>query len=174
MAYYAIAPLLCTLMHNELYMHLYTTEIYNGPNSSNDHALVINVNPPLGFGNVVVDDWPVTDGLGPNANIVGHIQGVHIQSSQNAAYGWYFSFNLDFEGTRFGGSMLRVMGMTAGYGDWSIIGGAGEFTMARGVVENQVVQEDSGFWRTYELKIHAFYTPMNSSVVSSIAFTKNL
>lgn len=100
MAYYAIAPLLCTLMQNELYMHLYATEIY-GPNSSKDQVTVINVNPPLGFGNVVVDDWPVSDGLGANANIVGHIQGLHIQSSQNAVYGWYISFNLVFEGTRY-------------------------------------------------------------------------
>lgn len=64
--------------------------------------------------------------------------------------------------------MLQVMGMSPEYGDWSIIGGSGEFTMARGVVEHQVVQEVSGVWRIYELKIHAFYTPMNSSVVSIV------
>lgn len=52
--------------------------------------------------------------------------------------------------------------MTPGSGDWSIVGGTGEFTMARGVVENQVIQEDSGIWRIYELKIHAFYTPMSA------------
>ncbi len=65
------------------------------------------------------------------------------------------------------------MGTIPQDGEWSIIGGTGEFVAAQGIVEHNVIQEAGGAW-TYELKIHAFYTPMQSSGVSLINIIKLL
>ncbi|XP_052140828.1 dirigent protein 2-like [Oryza glaberrima] len=159
MAYYAIAPILCALVQNELYMHLYINQVYAG--QSTNQLVVITSSQPQGFGITVINDWPITDG----ANTVGRAQGLHFQSGQTSEK-WYTSMNLIFEDTRFSGSSLQVMGTIPQDGEWSIIGGTGEFVAAQGIVEHNVIQEAGGA-RTYELKIHAFYTPMQSSGVGA-------
>lgn len=70
--------------------------------------------------------------------------------------------------SRFSGSTLQVMGTIPSDGQWSISGGTGELTMARGIVNHKVVQEANGVSRVYEIEIHAYYTPMNS-MVSGVA-----
>jgi len=70
--------------------------------------------------------------------------------------------------SRFSGSTLQVMGTIPSDGQWSISGGTGELTMARGIVNHKVVQEPNGVSRIYEIEIHAYYTPMNS-MVSGVA-----
>ena len=60
------------------------------------------------------------------------------------------------------------MGTIRSPGQWSISGGTGELTMARGIVNHKVVQEANGVSRVYEIEIHAYYTPMNS-MVSGVA-----
>jgi len=70
--------------------------------------------------------------------------------------------------SRFSGSTLQVMGTIPSDGKWSISGGTGELTMARGIVNHKVVQEANGVSRVYEIEIHAYYTPMNS-MVSGVA-----
>ena len=60
------------------------------------------------------------------------------------------------------------MGTIPSDGQWSISGGTGELTMARGIVNHKVVQEANGVSRVYEIEIHAYYTPMNS-MVSGVA-----
>jgi hypothetical protein len=64
---------------------------------------------------------------------------------------------------RFAGSTLQVMGTIPQDGQWSISGGTGELTMARGIVNHKVIEETS-ISVLYELEIHAYYTPMNSMV----------
>uniref|UniRef100_A0A0E0FLE1 Dirigent protein n=1 Tax=Oryza nivara TaxID=4536 RepID=A0A0E0FLE1_ORYNI len=159
MAYYAIAPLLCTLMHNELYMHLYINQTISGPNPN---QLVVA---PLFFGLTAISDWTILDGPGPNASVVGRAQGMHFQSG-HIREKWYTSMNFLFEDTRFNGSMLQVMGTTPQDDQWAILGGTGEFVAAEGIVEHKIVQVDST-GRIYEIRIHAFYIPMNSSAKKS-------
>ncbi|RLN31167.1 hypothetical protein C2845_PM05G08520 [Panicum miliaceum] len=65
----------------------------------------------------------------------------------------------------FNGSTLKVMGITPQDGQWSIIGGTGEFIMAQGVIDHKIVQDVPGISRIYELNIHGVYTPMDSSVL---------
>lgn len=74
---------------------------------------------------------------------------------------------------RFKGSTLEVIGVIPQDGQWSIIGGMGEFTMARGVVDHKIVPGKGvdGVSRIYELNIHVVYTPMGSSAVSSMSCT---
>ncbi|BAS72043.1 Os01g0352400 [Oryza sativa Japonica Group] len=122
MAYYAIAPILCALVQNELYMHLYINQVYAG--QSTNQLVVITSSQPQGFGITVINDWPITDG----ANTVGRAQGLHFQSGQTSQK-W------------FSGSSLQVMGTIPQDGEWSIIGGTGEFVAAQGIVEHNVIQE---------------------------------
>jgi hypothetical protein len=61
------------------------------------------------------------------------------------------------------------MGITPQDGQWSIIGGTGEFVMAQGVIDHKIVKQ--GISRIYELNIHVVYTPMDSSVVSIMPCT---
>lgn len=69
--------------------------------------------------------------------------------------------------SRFNGSMLQVMGTTPQDDQWAILGGTGEFVAAEGIVEHKIVLQVDSTGRIYEIKIHAFYIPMNSSAVSS-------
>lgn len=55
------------------------------------------------------------------------------------------------------------MGTIPTDGQWSISGGTGELTMARGIVNHKVIKE-TGSSIIYELDVHAYYTPMNSAV----------
>jgi hypothetical protein len=59
------------------------------------------------------------------------------------------------------GSSLQVMGQHESSGQWSIMGGTGQFTMARGVIEYKTIQQDDSSSRTFEVCIYAYYTPMN-------------
>ncbi|KAL6883313.1 hypothetical protein ACP4OV_010727 [Aristida adscensionis] len=141
-------------------MHLYINQVAGGPNPN--QAVVVESKFPQSFGQTAVSNWVMTDGAGPNAPNVGHAQGLHMEISQTAVSSYYSSMNLVFEDTsRFRGSTLHVMGYIAQDGQWSIVGGTGELTMARGVVEHRIFREDT-ISRTYELKIHALYAPMNS------------
>jgi Dirigent-like protein len=45
--------------------------------------------------------------------------------------------------------------------EWSVVGGTGVFTMARGVIYGrQLSSPDESLW--IELKIHAHYTPLGA------------
>ncbi|PUZ63409.1 hypothetical protein GQ55_3G066100 [Panicum hallii var. hallii] len=153
MAYYAIAPIVCALLQRELYMHLYINQVWDGSDATLDQIRVINSTIPVtGFGTTVVHDWPVTVGVEANATVVGHARGLHIQSSHDGVSGWYTSFILMFEDKSFKGSTLKVMGITPQDGQWSIIGGTGEFVMAQGVIDHKIVKQ--GISRIYELNTH--------------------
>jgi hypothetical protein len=47
--------------------------------------------------------------------------------------------------------------MNDGPGQWSIMGGTGNLTMARGIINYKIIQED-GASRTFEICISAYYT----------------
>ncbi|KAG8045410.1 hypothetical protein GUJ93_ZPchr0008g13244 [Zizania palustris] len=160
MAYYAIAPLLCALVQNELCMHLYINQVYGGPNP-NQLVVISESQQPLSFGTTAVQDWTITDGPGPNANYVGRAQGFHFQSGQTRGR-WYLSMNLIFEDTRFNGSMIQVMGTIPEDGEWAILGGTGEFVAAQGVVDHKVIKEDNSE-RIYEITVRGFYVPVDSA-----------
>ena len=43
-------------------------------------------------------------------------------------------------------------------GQWSVVGGTGELTIARGIINYRIIQED-GASRTFEIWIYVYYTP---------------
>ncbi|KAG2559197.1 hypothetical protein PVAP13_8NG293484 [Panicum virgatum] len=150
MASYAIAP-----VHSELKMTLYNKEVYAGPDING--VAIINRQP---MGTTWVFSWPVTDGPGPSAKIVGHLQGTGVRVANTPNNVWHYSLGLVFRDKRFHGSTLQISGTSQVNGEWSIVGGTGELTMAKGTVKRTEISY-TGNTRISELKIHAFYTPMN-------------
>ncbi|TVU30791.1 hypothetical protein EJB05_22432, partial [Eragrostis curvula] len=113
--------------NNELNIRgLYLHHISGGPTPT--QSTVVSANPGTGLGETAVNNWPIYDGLGPYANVVARAQGVHF-----LAGGWHNSFTIVFKDARLRGSILQVMGLSVEQGEWSIVGGTGQFAMARGI-----------------------------------------
>ncbi|KAJ4813672.1 Dirigent protein [Rhynchospora pubera] len=98
------------------------------------------------------------DGRGTDAKLVARAQGTHIQAGMKDPL-WYNSLNVVFEDARFKGSTLQVMGTVVEEGDWAIVGGTGEFTLAQGVIYKKKV-DITNEGDVMEIIIQAFYTPL--------------
>ncbi|WVZ53665.1 hypothetical protein U9M48_004573 [Paspalum notatum var. saurae] len=116
---------------------------------------------------IVIMNWPIKDGPGANANTIGHAQGLTTHADQAKPF-WVTMMDMVFEDGRFAGSSLEVMGLHSsknvnnGQGQWSVMGGTGQLTMARGVINYNITQEDSAS-RTFELCIYVHYTPLEAT-----------
>ncbi|KAJ3700505.1 hypothetical protein LUZ61_004210 [Rhynchospora tenuis] len=100
------------------------------------------------------------DGLGPDAKLVARAQGMCMQAAAKGQ-SWYNTLNLLFEDARYKkDSTLQVMGTEVLWGDWAIVGGTGEFTLAEGVIYKRKVQGIKDTGDIMEVDIHAFYTPL--------------
>jgi hypothetical protein len=71
----------------------------------------------------------------------------------------------EFVHHRFNGSTLQIQGTSEINGEWSIVGGTGELTMAKGTVKRIEISY-TGTTRISELNIHVFYTPTKPTSVS--------
>ncbi|PUZ50661.1 hypothetical protein GQ55_6G076300 [Panicum hallii var. hallii] len=116
---------------------------------------------PLGTDTVVIN-WLIQDGPGAAANTIGHAEGLTIRANP-AKRLWATIMDLVFEGGSLAGSTLKVMGLLGGMNDaptgqWSVMGGTGELTIARGIINYRIIQED-GASRTFEICIYVYYTP---------------
>ncbi|TKW08488.1 hypothetical protein SEVIR_6G031600v4 [Setaria viridis] len=106
----------------------------------------------------IVINWVIKDG--PAGNTIGHAEGLttHANPAQNF---WVTIMDLVFESGSLAGSTLKVMGLHGGQingpGQWSVMGGTGDLTMARGIINYKIIQED-GASRTFEICIFAYYT----------------
>ncbi|KAG8093296.1 hypothetical protein GUJ93_ZPchr0012g21350 [Zizania palustris] len=150
----------------EINLHYYLHQFRAGPNHPNRNEEFVTTGGPSGLGGGLIHDWSLTTGLDANVGIVGHAQGWHIVASQASPVNWYISHNFVFQGSSYSGSTLQVMGIIQGseegVGEWSIMGGTGEFTNARGNINYTVVKrEDVEYIR--ELDIQVFYTPSTPS-----------
>ncbi|CAN6209807.1 unnamed protein product [Urochloa humidicola] len=125
-------------------LYLYHTSL--GPKAN--QVTIIDGKGPLGT--TVVNNWTVYDGPGPDAKVVAHAQGLHIEAGN-----WLNSFSLVFENERFSGSTLQVMGIVVETGEWAIVGGTGQFAMATGVIFKKFHEQRSD-GNIIELTIRAF------------------
>ncbi|KAM0912619.1 hypothetical protein ACQ4PT_012680 [Festuca glaucescens] len=112
---------------------LYMRQIYEGPNM-NQSTLDKNVV----FGQLVVINYGIYDDVGIEAKLVAKAQGW--SSYAGNFYSW-FSITF-FEGERFKSSTLQVMGVSAltDIDVFAIVGGTGDFAMARGILTKKVHQ----------------------------------
>ncbi|KAJ1704323.1 hypothetical protein LUZ63_004102 [Rhynchospora breviuscula] len=143
---------------NEFYLHLYLHHTPVGPNH-NQSTIVRRA--PRSFATTVINDWPLYDGLGPNAAVIARAQGLHAQAGMGAQ-SWHNTFSIVFtENTMFSGSSLQVMGPNVLEGEWAIVGGTGMFRLAQGVIYKKL-QERRGHTEIMELDIHGFGNPMRA------------
>ncbi|CAM0913597.1 unnamed protein product [Alopecurus aequalis] len=158
---------------SELSLHLYLHQFVAGANHPNpNEVFVITTNNPFNFGTTVIHDWSITETVSPSNTVVARAQGTHIQASSTRTDGWYVSLNIVFESGRFTGSTLQVMGTLTKEieGQWSIIGGTGEFTMAQGTIKYKMdLSSSNSEDGIRELDIHIIYTPNSPQAVSSSA-----
>jgi len=54
---------------------------------------------PIGFGTMIVHDWVLTTGLSATENVVGRLQGFHLQAGQ-ATTSWYTAHTIVFRDGR--------------------------------------------------------------------------
>ncbi|TVU25207.1 hypothetical protein EJB05_27695, partial [Eragrostis curvula] len=138
-------------------MIIYINQLGSGPNRN--QVSVISTNEPLGFGKAGITDWSILDGPNSGAGTVGRAQGIHFESSHVGQPLWTSILNLKFDNGTFAGSTLQVMGFVPTDGDWSIMGGTGKLTLARGIISHKVIRDVPGD-RLYEVYIHVYYSAM--------------
>ncbi|RLM97908.1 mannose/glucose-specific lectin-like [Panicum miliaceum] len=109
------------------FSNLYLFHTPLGPNRN--QFGVTSSDAATGLGAIVVNNWPIYDGAGPNAAIVARAQGMHVYAGN-----WKNVFSIVFEIQRFKGSTLQVMGISVENGEFAIVGGTGQFAMASGVI----------------------------------------
>ncbi|XP_044361936.1 uncharacterized protein [Triticum aestivum] len=113
---------------------LYLRQIMTGWEANQSD--VINPNTVTGLGKTVVNNWGIYDGPGSKAKLVAKTHGMHTFAGK-----WSNWFTLVFVVDRFEASTLQVMGANdedEADNDWAIVGGTGEFTMARGIIQRRV------------------------------------
>ncbi|KAG0524946.1 hypothetical protein BDA96_06G012800 [Sorghum bicolor] len=148
-SYHSIAPVLCMLAllfygGNALHDSVLKTTLYIKQSFAKDQRT-------LGDGTVIIN-WPIKDGPGAAANTIGHAEGLTTLANEPSHF-WV---------TCHAGSSLQVMGLHGSKKDlpqsqWSVMGGTGQLTMARGIIKYNITQEDSSS-RTFELYIYVYYT----------------
>ncbi|EAZ20385.1 dirigent protein 2-like [Oryza sativa Japonica Group] len=158
----------------EVKLHYYLHQFRAGANHPNRNEEFVTSGGPSGLGAGLIHDWSLTTGLDPNVNIVGRAQGWHIVASQSSPANWYLSQNIVFQDSKYAGSTLQVMGIIEGseekVGEWSIVGGTGEFTNARGNIKYRAIKKEDVEW-IRELDIQVFYTP---NTPSDVQVAKNI
>ncbi|KAJ3698803.1 hypothetical protein LUZ61_002508 [Rhynchospora tenuis] len=141
----------------ELNLRLFMYHTPLGPNKN--QTTIVQSNAANSFGTVAINDWPCYDGLGNDAKLIARAQGMHLQAGVQQGR-WYNSLNLEFEDPKYKkDSSLQVMGTVVESGEWSILGGTGEFTLAEGVIYKRFVEQRSD-GNIMELNIRAFYTTL--------------
>ncbi|XP_020197739.1 uncharacterized protein [Aegilops tauschii subsp. strangulata] len=138
--------------------NLYLRQIFAGCNTNQSD--VIQPNAATGLGKTVVNNWGIYDGTCSEAKLVAQTHGMHTLAGK-----WSNWFTLVFVVGRFKGSTLQVMGANddCEESEWAIVGGTGEFTMARGII-NRRVHSVIGNTTTQELTIE-FFCRMKEVVV---------
>ncbi|KAF7046062.1 hypothetical protein CFC21_055112 [Triticum aestivum] len=113
---------------------LYLRQVMTGWDANQSD--VIQPNAVTGLGKTAVNNWGVYDGAGSKAELVAKTHGMHTLAGK-----WSNWFTLAFVVGRFEASTLQVMGANdedEADNDWAIVGGTGEFAMARGIIRRRV------------------------------------
>jgi hypothetical protein len=74
---------------------MYAHQMWTGPNTNDVLSAAANTS---ALGHVRSDYWPLLDGSGPNARLIGRLQGQHIASNPST---WYGSYNIIFHDDRY-------------------------------------------------------------------------
>ncbi|KAF3332095.1 dirigent protein 1-like protein [Carex littledalei] len=127
------------------HLHFYFHEIYAGPNATAVGA----VNPPRNdsaFGAIGVVDDMLKEGPDPSSKLIGRAQGLTTVASMEKDSGILTMLNLVFTDGPYKGSTLAIFGraVLGTVMERAIIGGTGEFRMARGYTLSKQVPSPQG------------------------------
>ncbi|XP_077221537.1 dirigent protein 4-like [Tasmannia lanceolata] len=118
------------------HLHFYLNDILSGEKPS--AVLVAQANKTYEgatpFGSVYVVDDPLTDGPGPNANVIGNAQGLYVSSGQDKL-SLVLTMDFGFTTGEYEGSSITVFSrnpVTEKMRELSVVGGRGKFRLARG------------------------------------------
>ncbi|ONK66483.1 uncharacterized protein A4U43_C06F8640 [Asparagus officinalis] len=120
---------------NATHLHLYFHEINGGPNSTTTPITPLNSS-SSGFGGVVAIDDKLRKGPQATSKLIGRVQGLLVAVSQEELV-FLMNTNFVFVDGKYTGSSLAVYGravFASETREWSIIGGTGQFRLARGYV----------------------------------------
>jgi len=127
------------------HMHLYFHEITAGPNRTT--SIVAPTNSSLyGFGGVVAIDDELREGPEPTSKLIGRAQGILPRVSKEEIAS-LVAANFVFTEGKYNGSTLDVFGravLASDRREWSIIGGSGQFRLARGYVLGKKLSSPAG------------------------------
>ncbi|CAM0955785.1 unnamed protein product [Alopecurus aequalis] len=165
---FKISPVCTHRAEHELYAHLYLHHTSGGQYTNQQRVLSTKFKDE--FGSMSVNDWVITDGRSRDTKVVAHAKGFHIRAGLDDYQNYYVSFNMVFVDGRFKGSTLQVMGTVVHKGEWAIVGGTGEFMLARGVIYKPYAKYLHNVGDVIEIDIHCLYTPMERSKGTSWTF----
>ncbi|KAF7032542.1 hypothetical protein CFC21_043701 [Triticum aestivum] len=142
-SYFQSIPLQQIIEQKELRLHLYIFQQWSkGPRQN--QQIMTNLGLPNQCGLSTINDWPIRDGPGHDADIVARGRGLHFGTAIDEA-DYFHSFVIIFTDERFKGSSLQVLGTSKASspdGEWAITGGTGEFAFAQGVVAHKMFGRD--------------------------------
>ncbi|KAL6544124.1 Dirigent protein 5 [Orobanche gracilis] len=145
-------------------MTLYYHDIlYNGTNTINATSATITNDSALGkfhFGKMVVFDDPATRDAHLTSTVVARAQGLYFYNKKDDNNAW-FAFTLVFNSTEYKGT-LDIMGadiMTKKSRDFSVVGGTGDFIIARGIctITTDAVEGAYYFRLKMDIKLYECY-----------------
>ncbi|KAG8381015.1 hypothetical protein BUALT_Bualt06G0076800 [Buddleja alternifolia] len=129
-------------------LHFYIHDFVHGENQSVYNVAESSITTDSGalFGRVQVVDHLITAGPELDSEKVGRVQGIHVMADlHEAALGanWNFLFN--------DGSTITVLGRLVAFakeGELTIVGGTGEYLMARGIAFKRTLVMDPDTWNS--------------------------
>ncbi|KAJ4756784.1 Dirigent protein [Rhynchospora pubera] len=145
----------------EFKLHMYWNDISQGTEKTTVAVISPNAEYP-NFGETRVMDVPLYDKTTKD-KIIGRAQGVSLQADLEQK-AFLLSFNIEFETPDLKGSTLQVMGRwtpeMSTKVEWSVVGGTGNYTLAKGIVYGRMLStgDDSVTW--IELDILGYYAPL--------------
>lgn len=97
---FQMTPFVGLIENTELnFRNLYLHQIYSGSNTN--QSKLLPGDEKGNFGETAVNNWAIYEGFGPDAKVVAHARGMHMNSVD-----WYNSFNMVFDGERYAVSTI--------------------------------------------------------------------
>ncbi|XP_072965565.1 pterocarpan synthase 1-like [Typha angustifolia] len=147
--------LLCTLatgseffLPKEKYTHLrvFLHEVSRGPNATIYTIASLNNKSPSKFGDINVVDAPLREGPEPSSRLIGRAEGVETGVDMDRK-GALSLMTLKFTAGEYEGSAISLLGVVfpPTTSERSVVGGAGQFRMARGFSFVKLINSSEDF-----------------------------
>ncbi|CAM0950860.1 unnamed protein product [Alopecurus aequalis] len=134
-----VAPRLAAAAGTSAHLHVYMHDVLGAS------AVIVARGPRGVFGNTVVMDDALTEGTAATSATLGRAQGQYIVASSNGGFELMVNMNVVLTSGPYAGSSVTVMGRDdtgVAERELAVVGGTGQFRMARGYVLRKTVRPD--------------------------------